>query len=169
MQVTISWAPQADYLRGTSLEVPMERVAIAVLYHQEQFLIGQRSAEDYLAGLWEFPGGGVKLEERPHEAAVRECKEETGLDATVIDVCGEVIHRYPIKPKEETSSETLSRDLHLFFFACRAMDPAAPIRAPFSWVPMSQLTVLDFPAANADLLKQLVSPDFVKGFWPLCE
>ena len=147
----------------------MERVAVAVLYHQKQFLIGQRSAEDYLAGLWEFPGGKVKPQESPHEAAVRECKEETGLDVTVIDVCSEVIHRYPIKSKAETSSETLSRDLHLFFFACRAMDPAAPILAPFSWVPMNQLTVLEFPAANADLLKQLVSPDFVKRFWGLCE
>lgn len=32
---------------------------------------------------WTLPGGGVESGETPHEAVVREVKEETGLDARV--------------------------------------------------------------------------------------
>lgn len=31
-------------------------------------------------GLWDFPGGGREGDETPHETAIREVREETGLD-----------------------------------------------------------------------------------------
>jgi len=34
--------------------------------------------------LWTCPGGHVELDENPNEAAVREAKEETGLDVVLI-------------------------------------------------------------------------------------
>ena len=37
-------------------------------------------------GLTLPPGGHVDRDELPHEAALRECREETGLDATVVPV-----------------------------------------------------------------------------------
>lgn len=54
-------------------------IAIAVVQHADQFLIGQRPAGLVLSGYWEFPGGKIQLGETPEAAAVRECLEETGL------------------------------------------------------------------------------------------
>ena len=47
-----------------------------VLFNKERLLIVKRDND-----LWEFPGGGVEWGEDPQKAAIRETKEETGLDA----------------------------------------------------------------------------------------
>ena len=44
-------------------------------------LLKRRSHSEFFLnrpGVWEFPGGHVKIHERPHEAAVREWEEEVG-------------------------------------------------------------------------------------------
>lgn len=46
-----------------------------------QILLVQRKADDFLGGLWELPGGAVDGGEQILVAALREFKEETGLDA----------------------------------------------------------------------------------------
>ena len=43
-----------------------------------RLLIGKRAAKP--AGMWTFPGGGIEFGETSEQAAVREAKEETGLD-----------------------------------------------------------------------------------------
>jgi mutator protein MutT len=37
---------------------------------------------------WGFPGGAIELGETPEEAAIRELKEETGLDVTIDSLIG---------------------------------------------------------------------------------
>lgn len=51
--------------------------AYLVLFNKDRLLIVKREND-----LWEFPGGGVEWGEDPQKAAIRETKEETGLDAT---------------------------------------------------------------------------------------
>ncbi len=53
------------------------RIAIAVVEHDGNFLIGLRPSGAVLGGLWEFPGGKVEPDETPEAAAARECLEET--------------------------------------------------------------------------------------------
>ena len=42
-------------------------------------LVARRSAPEKLAGLWEFPGGKVELDEEPEAALCRELSEELGI------------------------------------------------------------------------------------------
>jgi len=58
--------------------------------------------------LWNLPGGGVEKDELPTEAAVRETKEETGLDVVVERLAGVYGKAY--------------KDEFVFSFLCRAVD-----------------------------------------------
>ncbi|MDP2378939.1 MAG: NUDIX domain-containing protein, partial [Pseudohongiella sp.] len=57
-------------------------VAVGVIYGTDgRILIAQRSAEQHLGGLWEFPGGKVETGETVNDALVRELHEELGIKA----------------------------------------------------------------------------------------
>lgn len=165
MPDTTLWVPQVVYLKVMDLKSRMEHVAIAVLWHEGAFLVGPRAADDFLTGFWEFPGGKIHGEETPSIAAVRECKEETGLDTVVIGLCSETVHCYSSTIHESKQSSTRPLELHLSFIACRALNPSAPISPPFRWVSSERLSEMKFPAANQALLGQLARIDFVEKFW----
>lgn len=59
-------------------------VKAIVIYHQKILILKRvRPSSDGL-GYWELPGGGLEYGETPHEALIRELKEETGLDIKII-------------------------------------------------------------------------------------
>jgi 8-oxo-dGTP diphosphatase len=61
------------------------KVAAGVLVeHEGQVLLIRRRFEPR-KGEWSLPAGFVDFDEDPAEAAVRECREETGLDVEVIE------------------------------------------------------------------------------------
>ena len=56
-------------------------VAVAVLQKPDgSFLLAQRPAGKEYAGYWEFPGGKVESGETPHDALLRELREELGIE-----------------------------------------------------------------------------------------
>lgn len=59
-------------------------VKAIVIYRQKILILKRvRPSSDGL-GYWELPGGGLEYGETPHEALIRELKEETGLDIKII-------------------------------------------------------------------------------------
>lgn len=120
------------------------QIAVAVVEHQNQFLIGQRPPRAALAGLWEFPGGKVEIGETAEEAAVRECLEETGVLVSILGKYSKHEHSY--------DHDTVV----LNFFRCQPATTAIDARPPFQWVRRDQLSRYDFPEGNAQLLKTLV-------------
>jgi len=118
-------------------------IAIAVVEHDGLYLIGRRPADAVLGGLWEFPGGKIEPGESPQEAAVRECREESGLEVTVEGRYPQVAHVYP------------HGRVLLHFFACRPRDASQTLRAPYRWIPAADLDRYEFPPANAELLLRL--------------
>ena len=118
-------------------------IAIAVVQDGDHFLVGQRPPEKPLAGYWEFPGGRVEPEERPGDAAVRECLEETGLHVVVEGSYGDWLQQYE------------HGTVRLFFFACRPLQPRQTPRAPFRWVARVELASGRFPSGNDALIAQL--------------
>ncbi|WP_339736021.1 NUDIX domain-containing protein [uncultured Gimesia sp.] len=125
------------------------RIGIAVVEHQRQFLIGVRPAGAALAGCHEFPGGKCQAEETAEACAVRECWEETGLEVIALN---EILY-------EEHSYD--HADVKLHFWLCRPKQREADLIARnlqgFHWFPAESLTKLQFPEANARLIELLVS------------
>ncbi|WP_163831835.1 NUDIX hydrolase [Spartinivicinus ruber] len=52
----------------------------AVIENEKKILLIRRSLKTSRSGQWCFPGGGIKENESPEEACIREVKEETSLD-----------------------------------------------------------------------------------------
>ncbi len=119
-------------------------IAIAVVERAGAFLVGVRPENVPLAGYWEFPGGKVLPGETPQQAAVRECREETGLEIEVIGVYSAAEHDY-------------AHDrVALSFFRCRPLSPDAAPAPPFRWVGREDLALLRFPPANENLIASLI-------------
>jgi ADP-ribose pyrophosphatase YjhB (NUDIX family) len=67
------------------------KVAAGVLVEREGKVLLVRRSGGLRQGLWSFPAGFVECDEHPAETAVRECREETGLEVEltgILDVIG---------------------------------------------------------------------------------
>ncbi|MBZ2164961.1 NUDIX hydrolase [Methanobacterium spitsbergense] len=58
-----------------------------VIIHKESVTLIKRKNPPY-KGSWALPGGFVEYDETVESAAIRETKEETGLDVTLGDIVG---------------------------------------------------------------------------------
>src|SRR6266702_3770895 len=54
-------------------------VAAALVDADGRVLIAQRPEGKSMAGLWEFPGGKIEVDERPEDALIRELREALGI------------------------------------------------------------------------------------------
>lgn len=73
-------------------KLPIVGVGILIKRDEEYLLIKRASEPD--AGLWSVPGGLVEIGESVEEAALRETKEETGLDVhlvSLLDVIDKIV------------------------------------------------------------------------------
>jgi 8-oxo-dGTP diphosphatase len=118
-------------------------IAIAIVEHEGQFLIGRRGAHVALAGFWEFPGGKIESGETPRAAAIRECLEETGLEIRITGEYPAVTHDYD------------HAKVRLHFLAAAPLDPRASVPSRFCWVPAGELSEYEFPPANRGVLELL--------------
>lgn len=64
------------------------KVAAAALIEQDGKVLLVRRTNDPQRGLWTLPAGFVDAGEDPENAVLRECYEETGLEAKVIELLG---------------------------------------------------------------------------------
>ncbi|MCA9039638.1 MAG: NUDIX domain-containing protein [Planctomycetaceae bacterium] len=123
---------------------PPKRIGVAIVEHEGLYLVGVRLPTQTLAGKAEFPGGKCFPEESSEECAVRECLEETGLKVVARQMLYQIEHRY-------------SHDVvDLQFWLCELADDQPEPHTPFSWRSRDELGKLDFPEANAPVIKLLL-------------
>lgn len=112
----------------------------AVIIHEGKVLLIRRGQPPY-EGHWALPGGFVEYGEEVEDAAVREAKEETSLDVSLIGLLG--VYSAPDRdPRHHTVS--------VAFLA----EPARPLRADEArgasdaaaaeWFPLDELPDLAF-------------------------
>lgn len=135
--------PCADH----SEHVGRTDVAVVILRRRESVLIGRRPPTSHLAGYWEFPGGKCLPGESAQVCAVREAREELGVDVEILQAWEPVEHRYP------------GRWIRLYPFVgtVRSGEPYPHGSIDLRWVPLAELTDYLFPEANAPLVDRLVA------------
>jgi len=126
-------------------------VSAALIFRDGRLLITQRHAKSHLGGLWEFPGGKREPGETFEQCLIREIREELGVEISVGELFEDISHTYPEK------------SVRLKFFICRLLsgEPQPLDCAAVKWVEKSELATHAFPAADAQLLEKLKSPQFV--------
>ena len=124
-------------------------VAAAALIDPDcRVLIAQRPQGKTLAGLWEFPGGKVEVDERPEAALIRELHEELGI--SVEEAC--------LAPL--TFASFAYPDFHLLMplYICRRWSGFVEAREnqALKWVAPKNLRAFPMPPADAPLIPALI-------------
>ena len=122
-------------------------VAAAVIKRAGAYLVTRRPGGVHLEGYWEFPGGKCEPGEDHETCLRREIEEELGVDVRVGRQIFEVAHEYA------------ERAVELHFFDCELLgEPVARLGQEMRWVAPGNLATLEFPPADAELIKLLARP-----------
>jgi mutator protein MutT len=123
-------------------------VVAAVIERNGSFLVTRRLEGTHLAGLWEFPGGKIAGGESHVVGLRREIREELDTDVEVGALIFETTHDYA------------DRSVSLHFYRCTLRGSPRPLLGQqMRWVPRTELLALDFPPADAELIRVLTQPE----------
>jgi mutator protein MutT len=121
-------------------------VVAAIIERHGQYLVTRRGDRVHLAGKWEFPGGKVDHGETHVQALTREIREELDADIGVGDLVLHTTHAYQ------------DVEVSLHFYACTLFGNPKPLLGQeMRWVARDELALLDFPEADAELIRQLTT------------
>ncbi len=128
-----------------ALTKPVIDVAVALVSDGGRWLVARRPAHVHLGGFWEFPGGKCEPGEDPPQTAVRELREECGVEAVAVRVLDRIAHEYP------------DRHVRLAPVLCQRISGLAQALASVEcrWVTADELRMLAMPPANASILEAL--------------
>ena len=87
-------------------------IAAAIVVHEGRVLmVRRRVSEGQLS--WQFPAGEVEPGEAREDAAVRETREETGLDVAAVKLLGERVHPKTGRLMSYTACEAMGGTAHV--------------------------------------------------------
>ena len=119
-------------------------VTAAVVEIEHRFLVTRRQQGVHLEGLWEFPGGKCDRDESLKDCLARELLEELDVAARIGDELFATTHTYP------------DRSVELHFFRCELLgEPRPQLGQEMRWVTRQELAALEFPPADAELIRTL--------------
>ena len=120
-------------------------VTAAVVEIDGRFLVTQRQQGAHLEGLWEFPGGKCDRDETLKDGLARELLEELDVPSRIGAELFTTTHAYP------------ERTVELHFFRCELLgEPRPQLGQEMRWVSREQLATLEFPPADAELIRILI-------------
>jgi A/G-specific adenine glycosylase len=127
-------------------KLPHHQVAVGIIWKGKHILIAKRFARDLLGGLWEFPGGHREKNETLAHCVARETREELGIEIAVGEEFAVIDHAYS------------HFKISMHAFRCRWVRgrPRAIGCAAWKWIAPRDLARYAFPAANRQIIAQLV-------------
>ena len=129
----------------------MIEISMAVVVHNDKFLIAQRKKGKFPELLWEFPGGKLEQGETLQECVQREFKEELEKEITVHDFFMDTVHTYENKG-----------DFHLNAFWASCCDDSLPALNEHNdaqWITLSELDKYEFCPADEPFISALKKLD----------
>lgn len=131
---------------------PLPVVAGIIENTEGKILIAKRpESSRFGAGLWEFPGGKVDVEEAPELALVRELHEELAIEVKIERLVDVISHVY----KEEDSG------LHIILMVYAGRWVAGDVQnlevADSKWVTFDEMKQFEFAVADQKIVS-LLSP-----------
>ena len=140
-------ARQEDFpVKRKSKPLPEYHIVTGVVHKGERILITQRKLEGLLGGLWEFPGGGIQVEETAEQACVRAIREETNLLIESIEYLTRVKHSY-------THFKIV---MDIFHCHCRSGEVVLNEAVDYRWITVDQIEQFPFPRSNHKFIPLLV-------------
>ena len=122
-------------------------VAIGIIIQETQVLLSRRREGDQFADQWEFPGGKLEKAESAEQCLHRELQEELGIAVRICGRLAPVFHDY----------DQFGVCLHPFVVTIETGTPKALAAKEIRWFAVTELAGVSFPAANADLARQIPS------------
>jgi 8-oxo-dGTP diphosphatase len=119
-------------------------VLAAIVEEDGKWLVTRRLDGTHLGGLWEFPGGKCEPAETHAACLSRELHEELDVESTIGPEVFVTEHAYP------------DRVIRLHFREARLHGEPRPVLGQeIRWVTRHELTTLEFPPADRDLIEML--------------
>jgi len=124
---------------------PHFRIAVGVIWKNNQILVSKRKSGGLLGGLWEFPGGKIQNGETPQECVRREVAEELGVQVSVGDFIQTIEHAY--------THFSISMDS----YHCRYQqgEPRTIGCSQVRWITRDELKTLAFPKATHKIFDRI--------------
>lgn len=123
-------------------------VSVGIFVNQSKVLLGKRPLNRPWHGWWEFPGGKIKLGEKPQEALMREIKEELGVIVEKPVKWLTRLHYYDNQPFR----------LHFFKIFSWKNTPLMREHDELKWVDINKPSVGPILPANQIIFKSLALP-----------
>jgi mutator protein MutT len=123
------------------LTASREGSSIAVFKDRKVLLVRRKHAP--FAGLWSLPGGKAEPNETPRETAMRELREETGIEAEIQGIVDKV----------EIASEGQGYRLTVFYgLPCGGNLKAGDDSETAKWVDLDEIETMPITPATAELI-----------------
>jgi mutator protein MutT len=126
--------------------VPHFHIALALVWRDGRVLVTRRpSSAAHLPDVWEFPGGKCEDGETPRDAAIREAREELGIEVEITGEYARISHDYSVRRVT----------LHPFRCFIISGEPQPQASDELRWLTPKELNIDDFPVANRTLIEEL--------------
>lgn len=122
----------------------------AVIVREGRILCAQRGQAGALAGMWEFPGGKIEVNESPRDALRREIVEELGCSVEVREEVTVTTHEYDFGVVTLTT----------FYCVLTKGTPELSEHDEVAWLLPSELHLLDWAPADIPAVEAVISGAF---------
>lgn len=126
---------------------PHHQIGVGIIQKDNKVLIALRPEDAMLGGLWEFPGGKQKKDEKIEKTVARELKEELGVEVKILTPFMKLDHSY----------SHFKITLHAFLCSLVSGEPEPKNSQEIKWIDIEELKQFPFPKANRKLTQKLMN------------